>query len=120
MTEEALLPPPPVLPPPSSSLLQTTLNITNILMGVSILSLPFAFHLAGFLPSLVLLALGALVTASSALILARIQRASLSATGVALLTFGDIGEAAFGHRGRFFIQFIFCWYDLYFILLFDH
>ena len=93
--------------PSGSSLVQTIFNTCNLILGVSLLSLPYAFSLSGWIFGGAMIVIFGLVAASSAKILAACQELYLKVTGIPLLTYGDIGESAFGPRGRWFIQLIF-------------
>eukprot|EP00158_Paraphelidium_tribonemae_P003512 Partr_v1_DN26187_c0_g1_i1_m10195 putative Solute carrier family 32 (GABA vesicular transporter), member 1 len=90
-----------------SSTIQTAFNAGNVIMGVSLLTLPYALKMSGWIIGISTLALFAVVGCSAAKILSACQEFYLRATGIPLLTYGDIGEAAFGPRGRWFIQTIF-------------
>ena len=83
-----------------ASLLQTTFNVSNVIMGVGVLSLPYAFQQSGWLLGVVLVIGFGLVAGKSARILADIQRHVLRTRGRPLLTYGDIGDAVFGPRGN--------------------
>ena len=79
----------------------------NYSVKISLLALPSAFKAAGWILTTILLVLFGLAASSSAKMLIACQRMHLQRTGSALLTYGDIGEAAFGRRGRWFIQSVF-------------
>lgn len=84
----------------ASSLVQTTFNMSNVIMGVGVLSLPYAFQQSGWLLGIFLVTGFGLIASKSARILADIQRYVLATEGRALVTYGDIGEAVFGRRGK--------------------
>ncbi|KAJ3341460.1 hypothetical protein HDU93_004861 [Gonapodya sp. JEL0774] len=83
-----------------STFAQTCFNAINILMGIGILSLPFAFALTsvavGVTESIVL----ALVTNFTARILIRCMSDDVQ-------TYADLGHASFGPRGRISISILF-------------
>ena len=90
-----------------SSVPQTTFNIANVIMGVSLLTLPYAFACSGWIMGVALICFFGFVSATCARLLAACQLVQLRKSGIPLLTYGDIGEQAFGWRGRLFIQCIF-------------
>ncbi|KAI8908207.1 transmembrane amino acid transporter protein-domain-containing protein [Powellomyces hirtus] len=110
---------------PMSTFAQTCFNAVNVLMGIGILSLPFAFRITGWIVGGVLLTICCAMTHHTAGLLAfcldymplratdrpalqpLLTHSSATATRRAN-TYGDIGELAFGHRGRNFISVIFC------------
>ncbi|KAJ3011630.1 hypothetical protein HKX48_006722 [Thoreauomyces humboldtii] len=110
-------------PQPMSTFGQTCFNSVNLLMGIGILSLPFAFRITGWIVGGTLLAICCLLTHHTAGLLAlcldytpaKGNRGSLqpllssfpSVTRRAM-TYGDIGELAFGNRGRNLISLVFC------------
>eukprot|EP00753_Platysulcus_tardus_P004763 PLAT12672.1.p1 GENE.PLAT12672.1~~PLAT12672.1.p1 ORF type:complete len:480 (-),score=146.65 PLAT12672.1:41-1456(-) len=86
--------------PHNAGVWATTFNATNMLMGVGILSLPFGMRTAGWLGGAVLL-LMTIATAITARMLGRCF------TQLGLASFPDIGEAAFGLKGRRLISVVF-------------
>ncbi|KAI3656069.1 hypothetical protein MP638_003501 [Amoeboaphelidium occidentale] len=88
--------------------IQTTFNITNLIMGVSLLSLPLAFKYTALPLAFIMTLCFALLTSSTAKILAACQDLHMRRTGEPLLSYGDIGHAVFGMKGRLFIQVLFC------------
>lgn len=93
-------------------------NSVNILMGVGLLSVPFALKEGGWAALGVLLALGATTNYTGKLLM-RCQEVNVVPLGASkaerrealrvttpLQTYEDIGEAAFGARGRQFIQWV--------------
>ncbi|KAJ3178360.1 hypothetical protein HDU87_003675 [Geranomyces variabilis] len=109
----------------ASTFAQTCFNACNVLMGIGILSLPFAFSITGwFVGGLLLLACSAMtrhtagllalcldytpMTAADRPALQPLLSAAVSAISRRAMTFGDIGELAFGTRGRNLISLIFC------------
>lgn len=90
-----------------STVLQTILNSMNLMMGVSILALPRAFALSGWLSAILMMLIIGYISSITARLIASCQVIKLRQTGKALLTYGDIGEEAFGIRGRIFIQSLF-------------
>ncbi|KAI8815895.1 transmembrane amino acid transporter protein-domain-containing protein [Fimicolochytrium jonesii] len=108
-----------------STLAQTTFNSVNILMGVGILSLPFAFQITGWVVGLTILMTCAGLTHHTANLLRHcldymppapslasslrpLLQSKTSTPYRRAMTFGDIGEIAFGSRGRNMISVIFC------------
>lgn len=85
-----------------SSLAQATFNSINVLVGVGILSLPYAFKLTGWLLGVILLFFFCILTRHTARLLIQCMK-----TDSSCVTYSDIGERAFGSRGRLFISFLF-------------
>ncbi|KAF7726981.1 hypothetical protein EC973_008176 [Apophysomyces ossiformis] len=85
-----------------STFIQSVFNSINLLVGIGILALPLAFRYAGWIMGSVILLFCVVATNYTAKILGRCLE---SYPG--LITYGDIGEAAFGERGRIFIGGIF-------------
>lgn len=83
------------LVPGYSSLPQTIFNSANVLIGISILSLPLGLLYAGWVIGLGLLAIFALGTRYTAGILAKCLDVDSS-----LRNYGDVAYIAFGQRGR--------------------
>ncbi|KAG9459265.1 hypothetical protein H6P81_003773 [Aristolochia fimbriata] len=77
-----------------TSFLKTCFNVVNALSGIGILSMPHAVAQGGWM-SLVLLVSIAIVSCYTALLMQKCMAANPLAK-----TYPDIGEAAFGHRGR--------------------
>lgn len=83
---------------------QSCFNASNILMGIGLLSLPFAFKLTGWVVGCLLLILFAVITLHTAKLLAK----CLDYEGaIQSNSYGDIGEVAFGPSGRLFISLTF-------------
>ncbi|KNC96117.1 uncharacterized protein SPPG_08505 [Spizellomyces punctatus DAOM BR117] len=108
---------------PMSTFAQTVFNAVNVLMGIGILSLPFAFRITGWVVGGILLTLCCLMTHHTARLLAKCLDYSsplpqIKVPGEQLTlfpsfrrrptTYGDIGELAYGSRGRNFISVLFC------------
>ncbi|KAJ3098246.1 hypothetical protein HDU97_004168 [Phlyctochytrium planicorne] len=87
-----------------SSTLQTIFNTVNLLLGLGLLSLPYAMRCGGWIPGLLILVSTALVTAYTAYILSRCL--SLPSQRP-LQNFADIGERAFGPHIRPFVSILF-------------
>lgn len=85
-----------------SSFLQSVFNAINILIGVGILAFPLAFRISGWLIGSLIFVFCAAGTNYTAKLLARCLDAAPGAT-----TYGDMGMAAFGERGRAFIGSVF-------------
>lgn len=77
------------------------------MLGVSLLAMPDAFMKGGWILSFALLLLFCWICNVSAKILVQYQTFYFNKTGKPLLTYGDIAEAAFGRKGRIFIQLMF-------------
>ncbi|KAL6277946.1 hypothetical protein ACE6H2_021547 [Prunus campanulata] len=93
----------PELPPPKErccSFPQAVLNGTNVLCGIGLLTTPYAIKEGGWL-SLILLALYGVICCYTGILL---KRCLESCPG--LRTYPDIGQAAFGSTGRFFLSII--------------
>ena len=95
---------------------QTLFNACNLLMGVGLLSLPYAMRLAGWFGVAVLLSFSAL-TCYTAKILGKIQEyvpAKKLREGPGAYTiygFHDMGGLVFGEAGRLFISVVFINYN---------
>ena len=87
---------------PRSTFVQSVFNAVNVLIGVGILSLPLAFRCAGWIWGTTIFLFCAFLTNYTAKLLARCLDAYAGAT-----TYGDMGAAAFGERGRAFIGGVF-------------
>ncbi|CAO3611797.1 unnamed protein product [Cunninghamella blakesleeana] len=88
---------------PQSNFIQSVFNSVNVLVGICILSLPLGMKLAGWVWGSLIFLFCTISTNYSAKILAR----CLDAAPVGSMTYGDMGAAAFGERGRSFISTIF-------------
>ncbi|XP_059448578.1 amino acid transporter AVT1I-like [Corylus avellana] len=91
-----------------TSFLKTCFNGINALSGVGILSLPYALSQGGWL-SLILLLLVAILCWYTGLLLQRCMYAN-----PAIKSYPDIGEVAFGYKGRAMIS-IFMYLELYLV-----
>ncbi|RKP28136.1 transmembrane amino acid transporter protein-domain-containing protein [Syncephalis pseudoplumigaleata] len=78
-----------------SSFPQSIFNAVNVLMGIAVLSLPLAFRITGWLLGLGMLVLFALITRYTAMLIR-----NCLASNPDLMTYADIGYAAFGAIGR--------------------
>ncbi|KXS21832.1 hypothetical protein M427DRAFT_93117 [Gonapodya prolifera JEL478] len=81
---------------------QSVFNSSNVLMGIGLLSLPFALKLSGWVLGIGQLLLYSASTNYTARILARCLDYDPK-----MATYADVGEAAFGIRGRIFISVLF-------------
>jgi vesicular inhibitory amino acid transporter len=86
----------------TSTYAQTIFNSVNILMGIAILSVPYAFMMVGWITGFAMLFMCSILTSYTARTLARCMDAD---TG--MYTYGDVGEKAFGRKGKIFICAIF-------------
>ncbi|KAI7749066.1 hypothetical protein M8C21_033845, partial [Ambrosia artemisiifolia] len=84
------------LPPPveQCSFSQAVLNAINVLCGIGILSMPYAFKEGGWLSLVLLLVFGVICCYTGILLKICLERCH------GLQTYPDIGQAAFGHFGR--------------------
>ncbi|KAI9598396.1 transmembrane amino acid transporter protein-domain-containing protein [Syncephalis fuscata] len=87
--------------PVHSSFSQSVFNAVNLLMGIAVLSLPLAFQITGWLLGLSMLVLVALTTRYTAGLIKK----CLSSDST-LITYADIGQAAFGAAGRHLLTFM--------------
>ncbi|KAJ3090952.1 hypothetical protein HK102_002113 [Quaeritorhiza haematococci] len=85
-----------------SSFWQSVLNSVNLLVGVTLLSLPFTLKTGGWLYGISLILFGAISTLYTSLLLVKCM--SIDPT---IHSFGDIGARAFGPFGRWFISAIY-------------
>ncbi|KAI9488883.1 transmembrane amino acid transporter protein-domain-containing protein [Zychaea mexicana] len=84
---------------PRSSFLQSVFNSTNILLGIGILAMPLGFRLAGWVIGIVVFVFCFGVTNYTAKILAECLDQKQGSQ-----TYGDIGAAAFGTKGRVMVS----------------
>ncbi|XP_059645286.1 amino acid transporter AVT1I-like [Cornus florida] len=101
---------PPQLQQPSkgTSFIRTCFNGLNALSGVGILSIPYALSQGGWL-SLIILFVVAIICFYTGLLLQRCMNANLL-----IKTYPDIGELAFGGKGRAVVS-IFMYLELYLV-----
>ncbi|KAJ9683688.1 hypothetical protein PVL29_019315 [Vitis rotundifolia] len=92
----------------STSFFKTCFNGLNVLLGIGILSVPYALASGGWL-SLMLLFVIALATFYTGLLLQRCMDVDLN-----IRTYPDIGEQAFGKKGRLMVS-IFMYLELYLV-----
>lgn len=83
----------------SSTFLQAVLNVMNILMGVGIMTIPYALGKSGWMGLGVLVFLG-LVTNYSGKALVEAHQVVKAQTGKAVVGYEDIAEAGLGKAGR--------------------
>ncbi|KAI9014117.1 transmembrane amino acid transporter protein-domain-containing protein [Hyaloraphidium curvatum] len=82
--------------------MQSLFNSANILVGIGVLSLPFALRLTSFAVGLGLLAVFCILTLYTARVLARLVDLAGDVT-----TYADVGQMALGNNGRIFIAYFF-------------
>ncbi|KAK9761094.1 hypothetical protein K7432_014257, partial [Basidiobolus ranarum] len=80
---------------PSSTFAQSVFNAVNVLMGLAILSLPYAFKITGWVLGLFMLFGFCLLTRYTAILLRKCLDLDSS-----MLSLSDVGYAAFGNKGR--------------------
>ncbi|KAI8393933.1 transmembrane amino acid transporter protein-domain-containing protein [Radiomyces spectabilis] len=93
---------PPSQLPQRSTFVQSVFNSVNVLVGIGILALPLGFRCAGWLAGSAIFLFCSFGTNYTAKLLARCLDAYPGA-----VTYGDMGAAAFGDRGRTFVSSIF-------------
>lgn len=81
---------------------QTIFNSINVLIGIGLLALPLGLKYAGWIPGLILLCIFALGTFCTAELLSRCLD-----TDPTLMSYADLGYAAFGNKGRGLISALF-------------
>lgn len=81
---------------------QTIFNSINVLIGIGLLALPLGLKYAGWIPGLILLSVFALATFCTAELLSRCLD-----TDPTLMSYADLGYAAFGNKGRALISALF-------------
>lgn len=84
-----------------SSFIQSVFNAINVLIGVGILALPLSLRLAGWFFGSLIFLFCCLVTSYTAKIIVKCLSDGEAAT------YADMGEFAFGMRGRHIINFVF-------------
>ncbi|ORX54011.1 hypothetical protein DM01DRAFT_1383410 [Hesseltinella vesiculosa] len=89
---------------PRSSVAQSVFNSVNVLVGISALALPLAMRYSGWVAGMVIFGFCTVSTNYAAKVLARCLDV---APAEANQTYGDMGAAAFGERGRNIISSVF-------------
>ncbi|KAI8636937.1 transmembrane amino acid transporter protein-domain-containing protein [Parasitella parasitica] len=87
-----------------SSFLQSVFNAVNVLVGVGILALPLSLRLAGWLYGSLIFFFCCFATNYTAKIIIKCLNANSSDCGG---TYGDMGQVAFGDKGRTLISTVF-------------
>lgn len=90
---------------PKSNLIQTVFNSVNVLVGVGILALPLSFRLAGWLYGSLIFLFCCLGTNYTAKIIVKCINANKDSNSEG--SYGDMGQAAFGDKGRSLIGTVF-------------
>jgi len=99
--EHTLLIPKPEDLEKKSTFTQSCFNSVNVLMGIGLISFPFAFYLTGWVLGVLLLVFFALLTMHTAKILGKCMAINN------LTNYSEIGYAAFGKKGYIFISLFF-------------
>ncbi|CEP62729.1 Avt1p LALA0_S06e02388g [Lachancea lanzarotensis] len=81
---------------------QTVFNSVNILIGIGIFALPLGLRYAGLIFGVPMLAIFAYTAFHTAELISRCQDEDPT-----MISYGDLGYATFGSRGRAFISFLF-------------
>jgi len=84
-----------------STFTQSCFNSVNVLMGIGLISFPFAFYLTGWIVGVVMLVSFALLTMHTAKILGKCMKINN------LTNYSEIGYAAYGKKGYVFISLFF-------------
>lgn len=85
-----------------STFVQSVFNSINVLVGIGVLALPLAFRCAGWLMGSLVFLFCVLSTNYTAKVITKCLDFYPNST-----TYGDIGAAAFGDRGRTFVSVVF-------------
>jgi len=96
----------PLIPKPEdlekkSTFTQSCFNSVNVLMGIGLISFPFAFYLTGWAVGILMLVFFALLTMHTAKILGKCMSINN------LTNYSEIGYAAYGKKGYIFISLFF-------------
>ncbi|KAJ3362820.1 hypothetical protein HDU91_003237 [Kappamyces sp. JEL0680] len=97
-----------------SSVRQTTINSINLLMGIGLLSIPYALSLLGWGLGLGLLVFFSAIACYTASLLGRLMRNDSDGVSGKSLSMYDIAEDIFGSKGKVFIMTILT-LDLYLV-----
>ncbi|SCU79327.1 LAFA_0B02344g1_1 [Lachancea sp. 'fantastica'] len=81
---------------------QTVFNSVNILIGIGLFALPLGLRYAGLIVGIPMLAIFAFTAFYTAELISRCQDEDPT-----MISYGDLGYAAFGSKGRAFISFLF-------------
>ncbi|KAG2202494.1 hypothetical protein INT47_013110 [Mucor saturninus] len=88
--------------PIRSTFIQSIFNSINVLVGIGVLALPLGFRCAGWFFGSIIFFFCVFATNYTAKLIAKCLDYYPNST-----TYGDMGAAAFGHRGRTFVSTIF-------------
>ncbi|KAI9027205.1 transmembrane amino acid transporter protein-domain-containing protein [Phycomyces nitens] len=87
---------------PQSNFLQSVFNSVNVLIGIGMLALPLSFRYAGWFWGTIIFFFCSFLTNYTAKLLGQCLEANPGSA-----TYGDMGAAAFGDKGRRFVSTIF-------------
>ncbi|KAJ3039429.1 hypothetical protein HDV00_012207 [Rhizophlyctis rosea] len=90
----------------TSSVPSSIFNTLNLLIGIGFLSLPYAIRCAGWVPGLAIVIFTALITNVTGHLLAKCLDACTK-LGLPAISYGDLGEAAYGPRARTLVSVVF-------------
>lgn len=90
---------------------EAAFSVLNAIMGISVLSLPYAFNLVGILPGLIALLLIVGIMSHTGLLIGKSLRLAIRMPEHSLMPpkgrdFAFLAQAAFGEKGKSFTQFV--------------